>query len=119
MILLTQDIPHFADALVGKTFNVFELSADIDELKRAGAVPFNYQEKYPRGQTVCITDTVFDECPRQALAVVGLINTMNAGKPSIDKTWRLYARPGVQDWLYKLADTHRDEHRQGDRSYVV
>jgi hypothetical protein len=54
--------------------------------------------------------------PDKVLEVVQHVRTRNKGKPLGLESRRLFARPNVADWLFKLAEEHMEDHKAGDVS---
>ena len=112
-------IPHFATILL-RRFNVFQIGADLADADELGVIPFTCKQLFPRGQTVFITDAIFENHPDKALRIVLHIMERNAEKARGFETWRLYARPGVCEWLKELADEHyEDDFLQEDITFVI
>jgi hypothetical protein len=101
-----------ASMLLGR-YNFFQIGRDHDNDEKCGFAPFSCKPLFSNGQVVFITPQVMEHQPEKALAIVSHLSQRNKGRPD---SWRLYTRPGIDQWLRNLADTHYEELKKGDQS---
>jgi hypothetical protein len=98
--------------LLGR-YNFFQIGEDSDDKEKHGFVPFTCKPLFSNGQVVFITPQTMENHPAKALEIVSHLSKRNEGRSD---PWRLYARPGVLQWLRDLADSHYEEFENGDHT---
>jgi hypothetical protein len=71
---------------------------------------------FKTGHTIFLTDQVLMQEPDKVIEVVQHVKERNKCKLPGFETRRFFARPGVVDWLHKLAEEHIEDHKTGDVS---
>ncbi|KAF2767519.1 hypothetical protein EJ03DRAFT_337625 [Teratosphaeria nubilosa] len=86
--------------------------AEDDELEQAPG--YAYQRIFPDGRITYITDDVFVYYPQKALAIIQDVLKRGKGRNA-----KIATRPGIKDWIYKLAlDNTAERGRQQSPEYV-
>jgi hypothetical protein len=108
-IVRYRDIPHLSHLLFCR-YNFFELGTNPE----AGFLGLT--KLFKTGHTIFLTDEVLMQEPDKVIEVVEHIQDKNKSKPLGFETRRIFGRPGLTDWLLKLAEEHLDEHNEGNES---
>jgi hypothetical protein len=80
-------------------YNFFELDTSSDDLR--------LRSLFKTGHTIFTTDQVLQENPSAIIDVVKHVKERNKNKLPGYESRRIFARPGVTEWLYGLAKNGR------------
>lgn len=104
--LFTGTIPGLNKLLVetGAGMRVFSIGVQHEQCIREGRKPaYEAQRLFPHGGITFITDDVFVYYPEKATQIIEQFLKETKSKPPGAELSKIGARPGVKDWLMRLA----------------